>query len=68
MIKKPTDFLNKLTQIQYKAYVTEMTLLLEKALKPFFPAKKKLDRFIEATALLFKLTLPRLTEFNIKEE
>ncbi len=25
-IKKPTDFLNKLTLIQYKAYVTEMTL------------------------------------------
>ena len=68
MIKKPTDFLNKLTQIQYKAYVTEMTLLLEKALKPFFPAKKKLDRFIEAMALLFKVTLPSLTEFNIQEE
>ncbi len=48
--------LNKLTliQIEYKAYVTEMTILLEKALKPF-PAKKKLDRFIEAMALLFGL-------------
>ncbi len=65
MIKKPRDFLNKLTLIQYKAYVTEMKLLLEKALKPFFPAKKKLDRFI---ALLFKVTLPSLPEFNIQEE
>jgi hypothetical protein len=66
--QKPRDFLNKLTLIQYKAYVTEMTLLLEKALKPFFPAKKQLDRFIEAMALLFKVTLPSLTEFNIQEE
>ena len=48
-----------------------MTLLLEKALKPFFPAKKKLDRFIEVMALLFKVTLPSLTELirvNIQEE
>ena len=69
-IKVPKQFLDKLSQSQWDGFLDDTIHHLKPLITPHFAKLKAeiLDRFIETMAVLFHVTLPKLTSFAIIEE